>query len=164
MYDHRLAVTSDFDIIATFPQDARELFFMYPKGKYPIDPQALEEVATVGLNPTVVTHNNQVVGYANLYDVGQYECWLGNVIVSPAYRGKGAGRYLIETMQVFAKEELRVQRFRLVCHNINTAALLFYTKFGFTPIGSVIMQDTEGREIVGIKMEMDLEHIYKKEA
>ncbi len=156
MFSHRPVTSDDFNVISEFPQDAKELFFMYPKGKYPITANQLEEVASNRINPTVITHDRLVVGYCNLYDVSAEECWLGNVIIAPSYRGRGVGKYLIETMKVYAKTELKVSFFRLICHNINTKALLFYTKLGFKPFGLKIINDHEGNDIVGIKMEIEI--------
>lgn len=52
--------------------------------------------------------------------------WLGNVIVSPEYRGKGASEYLINVM-------LEKETLRLACHNTNSRGLAFYSKYGFKP-------------------------------
>ncbi|SDZ10116.1 Acetyltransferase (GNAT) family protein [Evansella caseinilytica] len=156
MYSHRSAVNEDYKTISLFPQDARELFFVYPKGSYPLTAAKLQEVAQSRVNPLVVLDNGVIVGYGNLYDVSEDECWLGNVIIRPSYRGKGVGRYLIETMKAYAKSELSVKRFRLVCHNINTKALLFYTKLDFKPFDVKVMTDNEGNEMIGIKMEVRL--------
>ncbi|WP_166242669.1 GNAT family N-acetyltransferase [Paenibacillus turpanensis] len=153
MYTHRPVNCSDFEEIALFPQDARELFFMYPKGIYPLTPGQLEEAAKSRVNATVILSDKYIVGYSNLYDVTEEECWLGNVIIHPNYRSKGAGRYLVETMIHIARMELKIKHFRLVCHNINTKALLFYTKLGFKPFDLKIMQDQYGNELVGIKLE-----------
>ena len=155
-YEHRAVQSRDFEIIATFPQNRNELFFMYPKGIYPLTAQQLEEAAMTRTHPIVVTRGQQVAGYCNLYDVTQEDCWLGNVIVAPAFRGGGAGGYMIRTMMDYAREELQVAKFRLVCHNTNTAALLFYTKLGFTPFGIKTLNGPDGQEIAGIKMEQSL--------
>jgi len=43
--------------------------------------------------------DGEVAGFANFYrwETGG-ACTIGNVIVSPAVRGRGVGRYLVETM------------------------------------------------------------------
>ena len=153
MFNHRPVVTDDFETISRFPQNQTELFFMYPKGTFPLTAKQLEEAALNRIKPIVITYQEEVIGYCNLYDVTREDCWLGNVIISPSCRGIGAGSFLIRTMIDIAKKELQVKHFRLVCHNINTDALLFYTKLGFLPNELKIMNDPNGKEIVGIKME-----------
>lgn len=149
-------MSQDFQEISNFPRDAGELFFMYPNGSYPITAEQLEEVARNRIKPTVILHEDKVIGYCNFYEVSEESSWLGNLIIKPSYRGTGAGKYLIEIMKEYAKSELRVKYFRLVCHNTNTSALLFYTKLGFKPIDFHIQNDHEGKQIVGIKMEIKL--------
>ena len=156
MFSHRAAASQDFNEIAKFPQDARELFFMYPKGVYPLTADQLEKAASTRIRPTVVLHGDHVAGYCNIIEVIEDSSWLGNFIVNPSYRGMGAGKYLIEAMKEVAKSELRVKRFRLLCHSTNTDALLFYTKLGFKPFDSNIKTDHEGKPIVGIKLEVTL--------
>ncbi|UUZ79579.1 GNAT family N-acetyltransferase [Paenibacillus sp. P26] len=88
-FNHRPAVSEDFVTIATFPQNEQELFFIYPKWSYPVRPADMEEIANQRMEPTVVTCEEEIAGYSNLYLVEEgSHCWLGNVIVSPAYRGK----------------------------------------------------------------------------
>ncbi|MCZ8516741.1 GNAT family N-acetyltransferase [Paenibacillus filicis] len=102
----------------------------------------MAEVANQRYNATVITFNNEVVGYSNLYDVVDgAHCWLGNVIISPRHRGKCAGAYLIKTMMNKAREERGVKQLKLMCHNINTKALLFYNRLGFKPFGLQEMVD-----------------------
>jgi ribosomal protein S18 acetylase RimI-like enzyme len=149
-------VSQDFFEISSFPQDARELFFMYPKGTYPISADQLEKVASTRIKPTVILYEDKVVGYCNFVEITEDSSWLGNLIINPSYRGMGVGKYLIETMKEYARSELRVKYLRLICHNINTEALLFYTRLGFKPFDFNIQIDNEGKQIVGIKLEVKL--------
>ena len=153
MYTFRNANREDFGQIAAFPQDRREAFFMWPRGSYPFSAEALYESAVKRLLPTVVLRDGEIAGYANLYDLEEGQsCWIGNVIVSPKHRGQGAGKFLVETMIRRARDELGVREVRLVCHNVNTGALLFYHKLGFEPFGMKVVTDHEKREIAGILM------------
>ena len=153
MYGSRDAKREDFERIAAFPGDRREAFFMYPKGSYPFSAEMLYEVASKRLIPTVVLRDGEIVAYANAYDLAEGEsCWIGNVIVSPKHRGQGAGKFLVETMIRRARDELGVREVRLVCHNVNTGALLLYHKLGFRPFGLKTVTDHENREIAGILM------------
>jgi len=156
MFSHRPARKEDFGVIAAFPQDEYELFYMYPRGIFPLTAEQLEEAARDRKHPTVITCGGEVIGFCSMYNVTDEECWVGNVIIAPHYRGKGAGKYLIQTMKHLAKSELKVKLLRLVCHNINTRALLFYVKLGFKPFDFKTMKDPNGNEVVGIMMGVEL--------
>ncbi|QYR19636.1 GNAT family N-acetyltransferase [Paenibacillus sp. sptzw28] len=157
MYKYRNTNQDDFNIIATFPQNKVELFYMFPRGLFPVKPEQLYEVSMTRLLPTVIEYCDEIVGYSNLYDlVTGDHCWLGNVIINPRYRGKGAGKYLVNLMIERARKELEVQELRLVCHNTNTGALLLYNKIGFKPFEIKIMNDYGGNEIAGIKMKKEI--------
>lgn len=156
-FQFRDAKKEDFNTIALFPQNEQELFYMYPKGKYPIMADELADVAAGRILPTVITDDGEVVGYCNLYDViaGEF-CWIGNLIVSPESRGTGAADFLVQTIIRRAAEEYKVNHINLICHNTNIAALLFYYRLGFKPYDMKIMIDYKQQRIVGIKMQKEL--------
>ncbi|TMV51944.1 GNAT family N-acetyltransferase [Paenibacillus mesophilus] len=158
MYTCRPVRHEDFAVICTFPQSEEELFFMFPSGTYPLAAAQLEEAASKRWCPTVVTDDNgELAGYANFYgyEEGKH-CSLGNLIVAPQHRGKGAAVQLLQSMIEQARNELSVPRLLLVCHHTNPRALLFYNKLGFTPCGMNRMTNRSGEIIVGIQMEMKL--------
>ncbi len=157
MLQSRNATHEDFMIIATMPQNQEELFYMYPKGKFPISSEILEEVALSRFSPTVITYMGEVSGYCNLYDVNEgQDCWLGNVIVHPNFRSHGVGSFLLDTMKNIARIEYNAQELKLICHNINTRALLFYNKHGFKPFDMKVMEDYKSNKIIGIVMSTNL--------
>jgi ribosomal protein S18 acetylase RimI-like enzyme len=157
MLQYREVRQADFKMIAAFPQNQEDLFYMFPKGKFPITPEQLEEVALSRFSPTVITYNDEVAGYCNFYDVAEGQhCWLGNVIVHPGFRRIGIGTFLIDVMKNRAHEEYRAQELKLVCHNTNTKALLFYYKHGFRPFDMKVMEDYKGDQITGIKMSINI--------
>jgi Acetyltransferases len=135
-YAARRAERDDFPLIAAFPRNAEELYYMFPRGTFPLDPELMARVAEERVRPTVILDGDAVIGYGNLYDVepGSHG-WLGNVIIRPDYRGRGAGRFLVETMAAIAGRELKLRELRLVCHNTNTQALRLYWRTGFVPYG-----------------------------
>jgi ribosomal protein S18 acetylase RimI-like enzyme len=157
MFHFRDVTHEDFKIIAAFPQNREEWFYMFPKGVYPISPEQLEEAALHRFSPTVITCSGDLAGYCNFYDVhaGQ-DCWLGNVIVNPKYRRAGAGAFMLETMKRKALEEYKARELKLVCHNTNTKALLFYYKHGFRPFDMKVMEDYKQDRIAGIMMRIEL--------
>jgi ribosomal protein S18 acetylase RimI-like enzyme len=156
MYASRLLLPIDLETIATFPQNEDELFFMFPSATFPLTIDQLEAGAKKRLKSTVVLHNEIVVAYANFYDHEGDYCWIGNVIVSLDYRGKGAAKYLLETMTNKAKNELNVKILRLCCHNTNTRGVFFYTKLGFKPFAISKLEKPSGELIAGIRMEKEL--------
>ena len=82
---------NDFPVIAAFPRNAEEQYYMYPKGTFPLDPEQLALEAESRVCPTVILDGNAVIGYGNLYGVepGSHG-WLGHVIIDPDYR-EGSG-------------------------------------------------------------------------
>ncbi|WP_010268850.1 GNAT family N-acetyltransferase [Paenibacillus senegalensis] len=156
MYKYRDARKEDFDTIASFPQNAREQFYMFPNGTYPVQGSQLYEVSLQRHLPTVLLKGSEIVGYSVFYGWEQEKCHLGNFVVAPSVRGQGAARFLLMTMLKRAKEELKVSELHLVCHNPNTAALLLYTSVGFVPYSVKKMKDGEGQQLAGISMKIDL--------
>lgn len=157
MYHVRKAIHEDFALIAAMPQNADELFYMFPRGNYPVSPNELEEVALTRRSPTVVTADGEVAAYCTLYDVEEGEhAWLGNVIVHPNHRRGGVGSFMLAAMKHIAHTEHRAAALHLVCHNTNTGAMLFYFKHGFKPYDMKTMMDFRGQTIVGIAMSLRL--------
>lgn len=153
MYSYRALVPEDYEVVSSFPQNEQELYYMFPKATYPLTPSQVEEGVKNRLKPTVFLYNQEVVAYANIYDHVDDFCWLGNVIVSPNYRGKGVSQYLVEVMSDIAKEEIKVNKLKLVCHNTNTRAILLYTKLGFRPFDVTRIEKPSGEVIAGVRME-----------
>ena len=71
-------------------------------------------------------------------------CVSGNVIVSPAARGRGVGRYLIEQMIGLAFSKHQASEVTVSCFNQNVAGLLLYPKLGFRPYAVEERQDKKG--------------------
>ncbi len=158
MFECRPVQSEDYPVISTFPRDEEELFYMFPKASYPLTPDQIETNSNNRLHPTVVvSDDNKVAGYANLY--GQEDgdrCWLGNVIISPDFRGTSAAGTLIQHMVSFARDELKVKFLNLCCHNSNMRALFFYTRLGFKPYEIVKLEGRQGQAIAGVYMRMEL--------
>ncbi|MHB8446227.1 MAG: GNAT family N-acetyltransferase, partial [Acidithiobacillus ferrivorans] len=83
----------------------------------------------------------EVIAFVNFYRWESGDCCsIGNVIVSPAARGRGVGRYLIEQMIAFAFSKHQAAEITVSCFNQNIAAL-FYPKLGFQPYAVEEWQD-----------------------
>ena len=91
-FTYRAVENNDLEIISKFPQNEDELFFMFPKAVYPLTVEQIQTSIESRYDSTVIMLENIVVGFANFYEanVGQ-NCSIGNVIVNPLFRGKGAG-------------------------------------------------------------------------
>ncbi|RQW84439.1 MAG: GNAT family N-acetyltransferase [Geobacter sp.] len=151
---HRPVEDKDLRIICGFPQNEDELFFLYPKATYPLTPSQLRTAVSSRSNSTVVEHSGEVVGFANFYRWGTGGCSIGNVIVSPANRGSGVGRYLIEQMIDIAFSKHRAAEVAVSCFNHNTVGLLLYPKLGFQPYAVEQRQDRDGNRVALIHMRL----------
>ena len=131
---HRSIEKHDFGQICQFPQNAEELFFMFPKAEYPLTESQLESAINSRFDSTVILFNDIIVGFANFYEVknSQYAS-IGNVVVDANYRNLGIGKYLIQTMEQIAIEKYSVSEFHLSCFNTNTKGILLYSKLGYIP-------------------------------
>ncbi|KRF07997.1 hypothetical protein ASG89_16290 [Paenibacillus sp. Soil766] len=156
MFTCRPATNEDFNTISSFPRNAEELYYMSPVLQYPLTSEQLVESTKSRLKQTVVVDGKgQLLGYANIYGLEEgKQCWLGNVIVSPGARGTGAAEFLIRTMIARVKDELKIQELHLVCHNVNTRGLIFYTKLGFKPYLVEKKMNHVGDTIAGIRMKL----------
>lgn len=158
MYTCRPATMDDFGAIISFPRNAEELYFMSPLFQFPLTSEQIIESTKTRLKQTVVLDvSGKVSGYANIYGLEEGErCWLGNVIVSWEARGTGAAETLIRTMIAQAKDELQVKELHLVCHNVNTRGLIFYSKLGCKPYMIEKKVNHLGQTIAGIRMKLAL--------
>lgn len=125
---------SDLQMICQMPQNADELFNMYPKAVFPLDEIQLLKAIEARKCSTVIEWDHAVAGFANFYkwDRGG-ECAIGNVIIDPGFRGKGLGKRLVQKMILLAKEEFSAKAVLISCFNNNTSALNLYAKMGFVP-------------------------------
>lgn len=147
----------DLPVICGFPQNQMELFYLYPKATFPLTVDQLQSSIEQRVESTVLIVDSKVAGFANFY---RWEpgivCTIGNVVVSPAVRGKGAGQFLIRAMIKIAKEKYHVSAVQLSCFNINTYALFFYSRLGFKPYGFEERIDPYGNPIISIHMTMNV--------
>lgn len=163
VYTHRRLSHDDLDTICEFPQTEEELYFVSPRFKYPLTSEQILELLKDRFEPIAVIDAvvNKVVAYANLYghDPSDCSCWLGNVIVSPEYRGKGAAEFLVQMMIQEAENKFGIHTIQLSCHNTNSRGLAFYYKNGFKPFDMKIKM-LEGRKVITIQMKTENRNTY----
>lgn len=131
---YREFIPSDMKIICKLPQNEQELFFMCPKANYPLTIEQLENIIKDRFEPVVVLCDNEIVGFANFYEVKDKQyCAIGNVIVNSCFRNRGIGTFLIAVMENIARTKYDVAEIHLSCFNENINGLLLYTKLGYIP-------------------------------
>jgi GNAT superfamily N-acetyltransferase len=83
----------------------------------------------------VAVHNSQVVGFTGLIMKGK-EVEIEPLVVSKAYRHKGIGEQLVETVINYARNKgIRFVNVKPVARNIQ--AIMFLYKQGFTKLGHI---------------------------
>lgn len=154
---HRSVRESDLETICGFPQNAEELYFMFPKANYPLTIVQLRTTVESRSDATVILYNNEIVGFANFYEVERNcYCSIGNVIVNPNYRNRGIAKFLIETMESIAIEKYNVSELHISCFNTNTQALLLYSKLGYFPYGIEKRTTSHEESLALIKLKKQL--------
>ncbi|MGV2883970.1 GNAT family N-acetyltransferase [Paenibacillus taichungensis] len=106
---------------------------------------------TMRKNANALKHFPKVV----ILRIKKEVCWLGNVIVSKDFSGKGAANYLLKTMIMKAKSIYKVKHLLLSCHSTNSRGLAFYHKHGFKPINKRIT-DLDEQKIITIQMKLEI--------
>lgn len=151
LYTYRGAILDDLPLICPFPQNAVELYFMFPKARFPLTTEQLRVNFESRSDCTVFLSGEKIVAFANIYDVEpSKQCFLGNVIIHPSYRGKGLSNYLLATMAEIAVQKHQAKELHLTCFNTNTPGLLLYLKTGFTPYAMEKREDFEGKSLLAI--------------
>ncbi|WP_448208115.1 GNAT family N-acetyltransferase [Azospirillum sp. sgz302134] len=135
MFTHRPLADADIPRICTFPRDAQELYFLFPRASWPLTPAQVAESLSTRREPTVVLRDGEVVGYANFatFDEGR-SASVGNVSVAPSARGTGVAQHLLGVMMDRAFAHYGLPELVLRCFSTNTPGLLLYTKLGFVPV------------------------------
>ena len=145
---HRPATFDDLPEVVTFPQNADELFFCYPKAIWPLDVEQLAAAMAERCDSTVALLDGRVAGFANFYQWQQGEsCALGNLMIAPWARGRGVARYLVTAMEQLARERHQASRMRVSCFNANSAGLLLYPALGYALSGLVERRDPQGARV-----------------
>lgn len=157
---YRPVKVRDFERICQFPQNESELFFMFPKAKYPLTVAQLRETVKERFDSTVILFGDEVAGFANFYDKADNKyCCIGNVIVNADFRNRGFGRFLIEVMERIAIEKYKVTELRLSCFNTNTQGILLYSALGYFPYGieRIVTPQKECLALIELKKEIKKE-------
>ncbi|SFI84463.1 Protein N-acetyltransferase, RimJ/RimL family [Pseudomonas guineae] len=154
---HRPAAAVDLAEIVSFPQDADELFFCYPKANWPLSIGQLAAAMAERRDSNVALLDGRVAGFANFYQ-WQYDdhCALGNLMVAPWARGHGVAHYLVAVMEQLAREHYHAKRMQVSCFNANSAGLLLYPKLGYALSGVVERRDPKDQRVALIQFSKPL--------
>lgn len=158
MLAHREVQPDDVPRICTFPRSAEELYYLFPKATHPLTPVQLQRAIDQRFDSTVVLADGEVCGFANFYvrETGGTSA-IGNVVVAPDARGRGAGKFLIETMAAKALLKHGAREVKISCFNGNVAGLLLYAKLGFAPYAVERRLDPAGARVALIHMRLSAE-------
>jgi GNAT superfamily N-acetyltransferase len=158
MFTHREVRPDDLPRICTFPRSAEELFFLFPRATFPLTPDQLQRSIDQRFGSTVLLDGEVPCGFANLYvREGDGACAIGNVVVAPEARGRGAGRFLIEAMALRALTHHSPREVGISCFNGNVAGLLLYAQLGFLPYAVERRLDASGARVALVHMRLSEE-------
>lgn len=109
------------------------MYLVYPNGRYPLDLDQLEHLNTVRHDLSVLIVNDQVAGFANIYDLKEGQsAFIGNVIVDETHRDKGYGLALIKHMKTLIEVKYNAVP-HLSVFGGNSKAIMLYKSLGFEP-------------------------------
>ena len=155
MYTFRHAKKSDLKAILTYPINREELFYFFPSASYPLTLKQLEQQLSKRHESTVMLENEQVLGFANFYNVENRNiAFIGNVIIKPEKRRQGLGTRLLQEMITTGFSQLQLKEVHLSCYNNNTPALLFYTRLGFKPYAIETRSGPENKKLALVHLKI----------
>ena len=84
-----------------------------------------------------------LLAFTHSQEAGGLVCWLEEIYVSPALRGKGVGGAFLD----FIKKEVPAARYRLEVEPDNARVKALYERNGFLPLGyeSYVLENEGGR-------------------
>jgi len=82
----------------------------------------------------LIGENGEMAGLGQTLRREENAVHLGRIILSPALRGKGVGRVLMEKLIETGKEQYHPQYFSLYVYNDNVPAVRLYRSMGFVVI------------------------------
>lgn len=144
----RGAVPDDYPAICRLIPDEEELFWVYPKGSYPLTVDQLEKLIARRMEPTVLLAEGEVAGFGNFYRYREGKSvFIGNVVVDRARRGRGLGKEIVRHLAALAFQKYGLPRVRISVYSRNEPALLLYGSLGFKPYAMEAQKDFRGEPV-----------------
>ncbi len=151
----REATEKDYKGICNLIVSEEELFMIYLNGKYPLTIDQLIDLSKVRKELTVLTDEGRIIGFANLYNYEKNKCaFIGNVVISKKYRGRGAGKEIVAYMLNIARDKYNLPEIKISVFSENTTALLLYSGFGFMPYEVEERKNHKGKRVALIHMKL----------
>lgn len=143
----RPARLDDLPEVCAWVDNADTLFHLHPRARFPLTVGQLADTMAARQLNTVLLAGDVPVAFANCYRHILGQCaMVGNVIVAPAWRGRGAARALLAAMASQAIARWQVRDIGVSCFNDNVAGLLCYPALGFVP-HAVEARSRDGRPL-----------------
>jgi len=158
MYEIREATEKYFEGICGLIDSEEELFWVYPNGDYPLTVSQIVELSKERKELTVAVDDNEVIGFANLYNYQPNKvAFIGNVVIDKRHRGKGLGKDIISYMLGKAIEKYNLPEVRISVFSNNVPALLLYSTFNFSPYEIEERKSPKGIRVALIHMKKILD-------
>jgi ribosomal-protein-alanine N-acetyltransferase len=103
---------------------------VYP---FPWTLQIFQDCLQAGYQLWVLEQDDRIIGYG-VMSIGADEAHLLNICIHPDYRGQGYGRFLLEELLQFAKQQWVTIIF-LEVRSSNQIAMNLYFQVGFNQVG-----------------------------
>lgn len=151
----RPAAEADYPAICALVPTEDELFLVYPRGRHPFSVDQVAALAKSRHALTVAVDGDDVIGFANLYDlIPATSVFIGNVVIAPPRRREGLGRRLTQYMLDLAFNVYPVPEARLSVFSHNAPALRLYAGLGFEPYGLEWRQHPRGEDWLLLHMRL----------
>ena len=95
------------------------------------------------------------IGANSIYDIDGVSAAYGQLIIDPAFGGRGYGVLATRAAALIARNQMKLERLRLEVYAENLAAVKTYQKVGFTEKGTAAAPDGAAM----LRMELELAHI-----
>lgn len=144
----RAVTPADFQAIAGLIDTPEEQFLVFPAGTFPFTVKQVQRLWETREDLTALTVDDQVAGFANLYErsPGKH-AFIGNLVIERRRRGQGLGQMLVRHMldRIYLHHDLPVARISVFAQN--QPALLLYNRNGFQPYAAEERKDPMGQPV-----------------
>jgi ribosomal protein S18 acetylase RimI-like enzyme len=163
-YQFIAATPSHYEAILSLFSTPEELFLSCPSATWPLDRVQLKKIAEERSDLTVLLDRQLVIGFANLYQsLAGDKFFIGNVILSHNYRGKGLGKALVCHMcdRIYDRY---AKTAHITVFNHNTPALALYASLGFKPYDLELRRMPNNETTVAIQMQRHRKSVLERQS